>query len=243
MTLLVAFLSLPFVAWSCLLELLNAWQLRSDIERCLAAIDSSTGLIPQSYVVALIAAEDHRNAYHPGVDPLAMFRALFVRCTQKRWQGASTIEQQFVRVVSGRYEPSLSRKVREQALAIAVARRRTKMSIAAAYLGLAFYGSGCVGLRGLKKRCGPDLAAADTHVVLKMIARLKYPEPLRPSRDWHVRIANRVQYITRRMNGSANRRFESEAIRRRAPYGAPQPKRWATQVVDFTNGRNTKNRG
>lgn len=124
-----------------MLEFFNFGEFWSDIERCLHVIDTSGDVIPQRFIEALIVAEDRRNAVHPGVDPIAMIRAVVARMKYNKIEGGSTIEQQFVRAVSGRQERSLQRKIREQALAIAVLRRRSKSQIAAAYLSVAFYGS------------------------------------------------------------------------------------------------------
>ena len=170
----------------------------ADIEKCLHVVDSQDVLLPNSFIVSLIAAEDHRNDLHPGVDPLSILRAIYVRCRLGAVQGASTIEQQFVRVVSGRFERTLARKLYEQALAICVSRRRTKVQIASAYLTIAYYGTGIVGIEGLRSRLGTDLWTSDTDRTRAMIARLKYPEPSRPTEKWRSRIRARVAYIERR---------------------------------------------
>ncbi len=198
LTLMIKVLAFPFVTLSLIAEVFNFWNIRTDIGRCLNVIDSSTDIIPPLFIVGLIAAEDHRNALHPGVDPIAMVRAGLVRIRHKKIEGASTIEQQFVRTVAGRYERSLQRKISEQSLAISVLRRRSKSRIANAYLSIAFYGPGCVGLVGLKRRCGDQLEITELSAALGMIARLKYPEPIHPTKGWRDKIDQRVQYINRR---------------------------------------------
>lgn len=195
LTLMIKVLAFPFVILSRIAEVFNFWNIRTDIVRCLNVINSSSDIIPPLFVVGLIAAEDHRNILHPGVDPIAMLRAGIVRIRSKQVEGASTIEQQFVRTVSGRYKRSLQRKISEQSLAIAVLRRSSKSQIANAYLSIAFYGSGCVGLDGLKRHCGDLLETTELTIVLGMIARLKYPEPIHHTKSWREKIDQRVQYI------------------------------------------------
>jgi penicillin-binding protein 1A len=129
--------------------LFHAPKFQDDIQHCLGAVDALNEKVPYSFVDVLISAEDHRSSLHLGVDPIAMIRAFLVRIFKGKIEGASTIEQQFVRTITGRFERTISRKVREQALAIAVSRRRSKYAIASAYLSVAFYGTGCVGLKGL----------------------------------------------------------------------------------------------
>ncbi|QWC50546.1 transglycosylase domain-containing protein [Pectobacterium atrosepticum] len=43
---------------------------------------------------------------------------MYLRLTQNVIQGGSTIDQQLVRTLTGRYERTLRRKIREQAIAI-----------------------------------------------------------------------------------------------------------------------------
>ena len=191
-------LSLPVTWLARSAEAWNACGICADIEKCIDEVDSHRDLLPRPFIVSLIAAEDHRNALHPGVDPISMLRAVYVRWRCGEVQGASTVEQQFVRVVSGRYERTLTRKLYEQVLAICVSRRRTKVQIANAYLMVAYYGSGLVGIGGLRARLGADLCSADAGPIRAMIARLKYPEPSRPTKTWRSKVRARVAYIERR---------------------------------------------
>ena len=217
---LLALLSEPFIWIARGAEAWNAFDIRSDIEKCLDAVDYHGTTLPSAFMISLIAAEDHRYALHPGVDPIAMLRAIYVRCLFGTVQGASTVEQQFVRVVSGRYERTLARKVYEQALAICVSRRRGKVKIANAYLAIAHYGSTIAGIDGLRARLGTNLWTPDIGRIREMIARLKYPEPSRPTAVWITRVQIRVAYIERRaawLEG-VGPLLESELVhRKRAP--------------------------
>ena len=204
MRLLIIILSGPFVALSRIAEMWNICGICKDIASCLNAVDSTKEQIPFPFLVSLIAAEDHRSALHKGVDPVAVVRAAYVRIRFSHVQGASTVEQQFVRVVTSRYDRTVRRKVREQILAIAISRRRSKLQIASAYLSIAFYGSGCVGIEGLLSRCGNNLYCAEQNDIRGMIARLKYPEPLQLSADWKIKIRRRIEYISYREAKSAN---------------------------------------
>ena len=127
-------LSSPLVVLSRIAVFLDLWDLKCDLSACLQKIDDAADeSIAGIFVHALIAAEDRRNPFHPGIDPIGIARAICARLTESKLQGASTIEQQFVRVVSNRYEITLPRKIREQILAIAVSRRRRKDQISSAY--------------------------------------------------------------------------------------------------------------
>lgn len=175
-----------------------------DLERCLKIVDNFGDCVPSVFLDALVVAEDHRSAFHPGIDPIGILRALAVKFSAGEIQGASTIEQQFVRVVTCRYERSFSRKLREQMLAIALSRRRPKKAIASAYLSTAFYGTGIEGLDGLRQQFGDDLDSVGFEDALKFISWLKYPRPPQPTLDWHTKIARRVDHLIDGRQHNAN---------------------------------------
>ncbi len=74
----------------------------------------------------LIVGEDHRFYYHPGVDILALCRAVWKNVFSGTRQGASTIAMQFVRTITGRYEKTWRRKVIEIFLAVRLSQHVSK---------------------------------------------------------------------------------------------------------------------
>lgn len=199
----ISSLSAPLVAMAKLSERLGILKV-DDLERCLKIVDNFGDCVPSVFLNALVVAEDHRNAFHPGIDPIGILRAIVVRFSTGEIQGASTIEQQFVRVVTCRYERSFSRKIREQMLAIALSRRRPKKAIASAYLSIAFYGSGLRGLDGLRQWFGDDLSSVGSEDALRFVSQLKYPRPPEPTSDWYIKIARRVGYLINDRQRKAN---------------------------------------
>jgi monofunctional glycosyltransferase len=193
--------------------------LSHDLQRCLETVDA-TATLPARLVATLVAAEDHRSAFHAGVDPVSLLRVVFLWLRTGRPEGASTIEQQFVRVVTARYERTLYRKLREQLLAVALCQRRSKTRVAMAYLSIAYYGSRQVGLSALLAALGPNLELATQDDVSRMIARLKYPEPLLPTTLWRNRIEHRTQYIAARLRGLADRSVKPTRSGLRPPRAA-----------------------
>ena len=69
----------------------------------------------------LVTGEDRRFLRHCGFDPAAIARAAFWTL-RGRLQGASTIEQQLVRTITGEKQIRTTRKIREILLAASVAR-------------------------------------------------------------------------------------------------------------------------
>lgn len=95
---------------------------------------------------ATVSAEDQRFWEHPGVDPVAIARALLNIGSQR--SGASTITQQLAR---GRYldrtgEPLLLRKAHEALLALQIEGRESKDEILGEYLNSVYYGRGAYGV-------------------------------------------------------------------------------------------------
>ena len=106
--------------------------------------------LPDVLVAATIAAEDRRFWTHPGVDPIAILRALRQNVAEGRIaEGGSTITQQVAKLLINRRSPRRSRgvaeKIREAVLALRLEHRFEKREILALYLNLAAYGNQVVG--------------------------------------------------------------------------------------------------
>src|SRR3546814_10047264 len=77
--------------------------------------------IPPVMIDAMIAVEDRRFYYHPGVDPIGITRAALVNFSRGgNYQGASTITQQLARNIFLTNARKFARKFREAVLALAL---------------------------------------------------------------------------------------------------------------------------
>lgn len=102
--------------------------------------------VPAKYAAALIRYEDRRFYRHPGVDPLAVGRALRDNLgAGKVRSGASTLTMQVIRL-SRRRERNLWQKAVEALLATRLEARCTKQEILALYASHAPFGGNVVGL-------------------------------------------------------------------------------------------------
>src|ERR1700686_1168007 len=81
----------------------------------------ASGAPPWIVQALLISGEDHRFFDHAGIDFIAVCRAVWRGHVLRRREGASTIEMQLVRVLTGRFERTLVRKIREAGLATLLA--------------------------------------------------------------------------------------------------------------------------
>ncbi len=213
---MIHLVSLPHIVLSRVANLLKLESLETDLCQCLEVVDRHKSSVPPVFLNALIIAEDHRNCLHLGIDPIGIIRAFLIRILRGEVQGASTIEQQFVRVVTGRYERTVSRKIREQILALSLVRLRPKSAIASAYLSTAFWGIGYTGLNGLMKKFGCNLAVVTDEQALKFVTQLKYPRPLAPSMAWQAKINRRVNILTYRNRQEANKTMQATLAPRAA---------------------------
>ena len=95
---------------------------------------------------AIVAIEDRRFYYHPGIDPIGMVRAAWVNFHTKQVdQGGSTLEEQLVKRSLVPDNGSIRAKLKQLALAWAVDQEFSKQQILGLYLNAAYYGQGAYG--------------------------------------------------------------------------------------------------
>src|SRR5688572_9323804 len=106
--------------------------------------------LPSVLVDATLAAEDRRFYSHPGVDPVALLRALRQNLAERQIvEGGSTITQQAAKLLLQRRDGIRPRgfraKLREMVIALRLEHRFSKPEILALYLNLAPYGNQATG--------------------------------------------------------------------------------------------------
>ncbi|MBA3879953.1 MAG: penicillin-binding protein [Sphingobium sp.] len=144
--------------------------------------------IPQVMRDATIAVEDRRFEWHPGVDPVALARitkfAIVNRGTGKRLQGASTITQQVARTIFLSNSYSLSRKLREAIIALALERKFTKEQILELYLNKVYFGGGAYGVDAAARKffghSAEQLSLSEAAVIAGLV---KAPSHYSPTAD------------------------------------------------------------
>lgn len=177
-------------------ELTSDFHIASEHLRLFAqrqAAPTASGM--SNIIQAVLAAEDRRFLFHSGVDLIGIARAISRLAVGGRLEGASTIEQQLIRTLRGRYEITLDRKVTECLLAIAISRKFEKKTIMLAYLDVAYFGWKATGLEAAASRLGVSISNASKTEAAAIAAMLKVPMPRAPSAEYRVRHAKRVKYI------------------------------------------------
>jgi len=141
--------------------------------------------IPPMMRDAIVATEDRRFRYHPGVDPIGIARALEVRATRGHWaQGGSTITQQLARNIFLNNDFSFGRKVREAILALALEWRFSKDQILELYLNRVYFGGGAYGIDAASRRffghSATDLSIPEAAIIAGLV---KAPSNYSPTAD------------------------------------------------------------
>jgi membrane peptidoglycan carboxypeptidase len=103
--------------------------------------------IPQSMQDAAIAAEDRTFYSNNGIDPKGILRAAFSNAKGNATQGASTITQQYVKILYLSQARTLSRKVKEAFLSLKVQQEKSKSAILEGYLNTIYFGRGAYGVQ------------------------------------------------------------------------------------------------
>ena len=144
--------------------------------------------MPPLLPAALKAVEDRKFDTHHGVDPLAMLRALGWTCAPRQIeQGGSTLTQQLVRSYFLSSRQTLSRKLREAVMAMALDAHFTKADLMNAYINEIFLGQdGDRAIHGFGLASqfyfGKPLAELDLSEVALLVAIVRGPSYYDPRR-------------------------------------------------------------
>lgn len=148
------------------------WRLRTTVED-----------VPPAFVAMLLAREDARFRYHPGVDPLALARATAQAVVHGRVvSGGSTITMQVARLLEPRPR-TLASKVVEIARAYQLEARYSKDEILGIWLTLAPFGGNLEGVRAASLALfGRPPMGLDPAELALLVALPQRPSALRPDR-------------------------------------------------------------
>ncbi len=103
--------------------------------------------VPDKFAQAIIAFEDQRFYYHPGIDPIAIGRALLQNLRRGRVvSGGSTLTMQVIRLSRQDKPRNLHQKLIEALLALRLEVSHSKRNILALYASYAPFGGNVVGL-------------------------------------------------------------------------------------------------
>ena len=108
--------------------------------------------IPLNLQHAFIAIEDHRFYHHPGIDPIALGRALVRNLTSPGTvEGGSTLTQQLARTLFLSNKRTYGRKAREAVLAVMIDAELTKDQVLELYLNRIYLSAGVYGVETMSR--------------------------------------------------------------------------------------------
>ncbi|WP_244930664.1 transglycosylase domain-containing protein [Nocardioides sp. W7] len=103
--------------------------------------------MPESLQNAVVAAENQSFWSDSGLDPKGILRAAFSNASGGTTQGASTITQQYVKILYLNQDRSYTRKVKEAILSLKIQRQQSKKEILTNYLNTIYFGRGAYGVQ------------------------------------------------------------------------------------------------
>ena len=141
--------------------------------------------IPQVMRTAMVSVEDRRFHSHPGIDPIGLARAGFVAVTTgKSVRATSTITQQLARTVFLNNNRSLTRKLREAVLALAMEWKFSKDQILELYLNKVYFGGGAYGVDAASRKFfghpGTEITLPEAAIIAGLV---KAPSHYSPTAD------------------------------------------------------------
>ncbi|MBE7175380.1 MAG: penicillin-binding protein 1C [Mucilaginibacter polytrichastri] len=154
--------------------------------------------VPEKFARCITAFEDKRFYYHPGVDPLAMARAIRQNFARKRTvSGGSTLTMQVIRLA----RPSrrtLGNKMLEAVRAMRLELTHSKKSIMGLYASHAPFGSNVVGLDAAAWRYyGRDPAQLSWGEMAALAVLPNAPSLVHPGKNSRILLAKRNRLIDR----------------------------------------------
>ncbi|HEY0904662.1 MAG TPA: transglycosylase domain-containing protein [Marmoricola sp.] len=169
--------------------------------------------IPQVMQDAVVAAEDRTFWTNKGIDPKGILRAAFSNAKGGSTQGASTITQQYVKILYLTQQRTLKRKIKEAFLSLKIHQQQSKSEILEGYLNTIYFGRGAYGVEAASRAYfGIPAKELNASQSAMLAAVLNSPNYLSPDRSDASREAllTRYDYVVSSM-ASMDALEESEA--------------------------------
>jgi 1A family penicillin-binding protein len=201
--------------------------------------DMSLDQISADLQHAVVAIEDRRFYYHPGIDPIGLGRAV-IRDVQAggRFEGGSTLTQQLARTLFLSNVRTYGRKLKEAAIAMLIEAQLTKKQILELYLNRIYLSAGVYGAETMSEHLFRKPAAALTLPEAALIAGLiRAPSALSPWSNYDGAL-DRSHLVLGKMREAGFISAEQEEAAKRShpriqPYRQPSDARaaWAKEFL------------
>lgn len=144
----------------------------------------------------ILILEDRRFFRHFGVDLISVAREALRSLIRARHGGASTIDMQWVRTVTGYKDITYKRKLYEMFLALVIQQRYSKATIFRSYMDSAYLGTRIKGVSDASRKVfGKPLAALNLDEASEIAAMFVYPRPSLTTPRWRLKLERRKNYV------------------------------------------------
>jgi membrane peptidoglycan carboxypeptidase len=192
--------------------------------------------MPQDIKDAVVAAENRTFWSDNGIDFKGILRAVFNNAQGNATQGASTITQQYIKILYLTQERSYTRKLKEAILSLKLGRDVSKQEILEGYLNTIYFGRGAYGIQAAAKayfaKDAKDLDLAEAATLASIINNPTQYDPDN-GKDARKALRERYRYVLDGMQ-KADHITAEEA----AQAGRRLPKFTAQETDDRYGGQN-----
>jgi len=198
--------------------------------------------MPRTVIDTVLNAEDRRFWTHPGVDLLAVARALHVNVKRGELrQGGSTITQQLARTLFLEARRTWARKLRETLIALTLEVRYSKSRILESYLNTVYLGQDAdVPVYGLPAAArhflGKDVSDLEVHEVALLAGAIQAPNRLLSGSRADARARRDEILAAMQERGLIEPQSTRRAVSKPLPRQSPDTTRIAPYFVDFVAG-------
>ncbi len=163
--------------------------------------------MPENLQNAVVAAENRTFWTDKGIDPKGIIRAAFSNASGNSTQGASTITQQYVKILYLSQERSYKRKVKEAILSLKVQREQSKSEILRNYLNTIYFGRSAYGVQAAAKayfdKDAKDLDLKESAVLASVLNNPTHFDPANGKDSKHD-LHERYDYVLNGMASAGN---------------------------------------
>ncbi|HEU5036119.1 MAG TPA: transglycosylase domain-containing protein [Nocardioides sp.] len=178
--------------------------------------------MPETLQDAVVAAENRTFWTDKGIDPKGIIRAAFSNASGNATQGASTITQQYVKILYLSQERSYQRKAKEAVLSLKIQRTQSKSQILEGYLNTIYFGRGAYGVQAAAQayfdKDAKDLSLKESAVLASVLNNPSHFDPANGKDSKHD-LHERYDYV---LNGMADAGNITEAEAEKAEKHLPK---------------------
>ena len=178
--------------------------------------------VPEHVQDAVIAAENRTFWTDKGLDPKGILRAAFSNATSESTQGASTITQQYVKVLYLSQDRTLTRKAKEAFLSLKIQNQMSKEEILQGYLNTIYFGRGAYGIQAAAQayfeKDAEDLSVREGAALASILNSPGLFDPA-DGADNRTRLMGRYQYV---LDGMADMEVLDPEIAEKAAQKLPK---------------------